>query len=70
METILTNYGIPTSLVLGGVAILTAIILAVKVRALPTGTDLMRRVRPRLKKERRLTSAARSRRSAPLRSSC
>jgi K(+)-stimulated pyrophosphate-energized sodium pump len=44
METFLTSYGIPASLVLGGIAIITAIILAVKVRALPTGTDLMREI--------------------------
>jgi K(+)-stimulated pyrophosphate-energized sodium pump len=44
METFLVSYGIPASLVLGGVAIITAIILAVKVRALPTGTDLMREI--------------------------
>ena len=44
METFLTSYGIPAALVLGGIAIITAIILAVKVRALPTGTDLMREI--------------------------
>jgi K(+)-stimulated pyrophosphate-energized sodium pump len=44
METFLTTNGIPAALVLGGLAIITAIILAVKVRALPTGTDLMREI--------------------------
>jgi K(+)-stimulated pyrophosphate-energized sodium pump len=44
METFLINYGIPTALALGGVSILTAIILVLKVRAAATGTDLMREI--------------------------
>ena len=44
METFLISYGIPAALALGGIAIITSIILAVKVRALPTGTDLMREI--------------------------
>jgi K(+)-stimulated pyrophosphate-energized sodium pump len=44
MDTFLINNGIPTALVLGAVAIVTAIILAVKVRAAGTGTDLMREI--------------------------
>ena len=44
MDTFLISYGIPAALVLGGVAIITAIILAVKVKAMPTGTDLMREI--------------------------
>ena len=44
METFLINNGIPAALVLGAVAIVTAIILAVKVRSMPTGTDLMREI--------------------------
>ncbi len=44
METFLLNNGIYTALVLGALAIVTAIILAVKVRAAGTGTDLMREI--------------------------
>jgi len=44
METFLTNNGICSALVLGALAIVTAIILAVKVRAAGTGTDLMREI--------------------------
>ncbi|MCE0523085.1 MAG: sodium-translocating pyrophosphatase [Methylacidiphilales bacterium] len=44
METFLLQNGIPTALVLGGLAIVTAIILAVKVKAADTGTDLMREI--------------------------
>ena len=42
--TFLVQHGILLALVLGGLAILTAIILAVKVRSAPTGTDLMREI--------------------------
>ena len=44
MDTTLINYGIPIALALGVVAIITAIILVVKVRSAPTGTDLMREI--------------------------
>jgi len=44
METFLLQYGIPTALVFGAVAIITAIILAVKVHSMGTGTDLMREI--------------------------
>ena len=44
MDTFLINYGVPSALVLGAVAIITAVILAVKVRAAGTGTDLMREI--------------------------
>src|SRR5471032_457892 len=44
METFLLQNGIPAALVLGAIAILTAIILAVKVHAAATGTDLMREI--------------------------
>ena len=44
METFLINNGIPAALVLGAVAIVTAIILIVKVRSAATGTDLMREI--------------------------
>ena len=44
MEQFLIQNGIPAALVLGAIAIVTAIILAVKVRAAPTGTDLMREI--------------------------
>jgi K(+)-stimulated pyrophosphate-energized sodium pump len=44
METFLLNDGIIMALVLGGLAIVTAIILAVKVHAAATGTDLMREI--------------------------
>jgi K(+)-stimulated pyrophosphate-energized sodium pump len=44
METFLLNNGIILALVLGGLAIITAIILAVKVHAAGTGTDLMREI--------------------------
>jgi len=46
METtsFLLNNGIPTALVLGGLAIVTAIVLIIKVRACGTGTDLMREI--------------------------
>jgi len=44
MEQFLLNNGIVAALVLGGLAIATAIILAVKVRAAGTGTDLMREI--------------------------
>ncbi len=44
MDTFLINNGIPSALVLGAVAIVTAIILAVKVRSAGTGTDLMREI--------------------------
>jgi K(+)-stimulated pyrophosphate-energized sodium pump len=44
MDTFLLQYGIVTALVLGALAIVTAIILAVKVRAAGTGTDLMREI--------------------------
>ncbi len=43
METLIQN-GIPIALALGALAIVTAIILAVKVRSAPTGTDLMREI--------------------------
>src|SRR5271155_4956332 len=44
MENFLLNNGIPVALVLGALAIVTAIILAVKVRSAATGTDLMREI--------------------------
>ena len=44
MEPFLIQNGIVAALVLGGLAIATAIILAVKVRAAATGTDLMREI--------------------------
>jgi K(+)-stimulated pyrophosphate-energized sodium pump len=44
MEPFLINNGIPTALGLGVLAIVTAIILAIKVRACGTGTDLMREI--------------------------
>jgi K(+)-stimulated pyrophosphate-energized sodium pump len=44
MDTFLLNNGIPTALVLGAVAIASAIILALKVRSAETGTDLMREI--------------------------
>jgi len=44
MESFLLSNGIVAALVLGGLAIVTAIILAVKVRAAATGTDLMREI--------------------------
>src|ERR1700733_6149258 len=44
MEQFLLQNGIPAALVLGALAIITAIILAVKVHAAPTGTDLMREI--------------------------
>ncbi len=44
MELFLLQYGIPAALVLGAIAIATAIILAFKVHAAPTGTDLMREI--------------------------
>src|SRR5471030_54341 len=44
MDTFLLANGIPTALVLGVIAIITAVILAVKVRAADTGTDLMREI--------------------------
>jgi K(+)-stimulated pyrophosphate-energized sodium pump len=44
MENFLLQNGIPVALVLGALAIVTAIILAVKVHAAPTGTDLMREI--------------------------
>src|SRR5271155_2662116 len=44
MENFLLNNGIPAALVLGAVAIVTAIILIVKVRSAATGTDLMREI--------------------------
>ncbi len=44
METFLIQNGIPTALVLGAGAIITAIILAVKVHGAATGTDLMREI--------------------------
>ena len=44
MEQFLLNNGIPSALVLGALAIVTAIILVVKVRAAGTGTDLMREI--------------------------
>src|ERR1700733_3624207 len=44
MEQFLLQNGIPAALVLGALAIVTAIILAVKVHAAGTGTDLMREI--------------------------
>jgi K(+)-stimulated pyrophosphate-energized sodium pump len=44
MEPFLINNGIPTALGLGVLAIVTAVILAIKVRACGTGTDLMREI--------------------------
>lgn len=44
MENFLIQNGILVALILGGVAIVTAIILAVKVKGAPTGTDLMREI--------------------------
>src|SRR5271168_3072388 len=44
MENFLINNGIVMALVLGGLAIITAIVLALKVRAAGTGTDLMREI--------------------------
>jgi K(+)-stimulated pyrophosphate-energized sodium pump len=44
MDTFLINNGIPVALALGVVAIITAIILVVKVRSAATGTDLMREI--------------------------
>lgn len=44
MDTFLINNGIPAALLLGIVAIVTAVILIFKVRACPTGTDLMREI--------------------------
>jgi K(+)-stimulated pyrophosphate-energized sodium pump len=44
METFFTANGIPLALVLGAVAIVTAVILALKVRSADTGTDLMREI--------------------------
>src|SRR5476651_1436473 len=44
METFLISGGIPVSLVLGALAIVTAIVLALKVHACGTGTDLMREI--------------------------
>jgi len=44
METFLLQNGIPTALVLGALAIVTAIFLALKVHAADTGTDLMREI--------------------------
>ncbi|HEV3270564.1 MAG TPA: sodium-translocating pyrophosphatase [Candidatus Methylacidiphilales bacterium] len=44
MESFLLQNGIPVALVLGLLAIVTAIILAVKVHAAATGTDLMREI--------------------------
>jgi len=44
MENFLIQNGILVALILGGVAIVTAIILAVKVKSAPTGTDLMREI--------------------------
>jgi K(+)-stimulated pyrophosphate-energized sodium pump len=44
MEPFLLNNGIAVALVLGALAIVTAIVLALKVRAAATGTDLMREI--------------------------
>src|SRR5271168_892085 len=44
MESFLLQNGITASLVLGALAIVTAVILAVKVHAAATGTDLMREI--------------------------
>jgi K(+)-stimulated pyrophosphate-energized sodium pump len=44
METFLLNYGIPTALALGVLAILTAVYLALKVRAMDAGTAIMREI--------------------------
>ncbi len=44
MDTFLITNGIPAALVLGAIAIITAAILALKVRAAGTGTDLMREI--------------------------
>jgi K(+)-stimulated pyrophosphate-energized sodium pump len=44
MDTFLLSNGITLALVLGGLAIVTAIVLAMKVRSAPTGTDLMREI--------------------------
>ena len=44
MESFFLQNGIPLSLVLGVLAIVTAVILAIKVRAADTGTDLMREI--------------------------
>ncbi|MCE0496525.1 MAG: sodium/proton-translocating pyrophosphatase, partial [Methylacidiphilales bacterium] len=44
MDSFLLQNGIPTALVLGLVAIATAVILAVKIYAADTGTDLMREI--------------------------
>jgi K(+)-stimulated pyrophosphate-energized sodium pump len=44
MELFLLSNGIPIALVLGALAIVTAIVLALKVRAAGTGTDLMREI--------------------------
>ena len=44
MQTFLLNNGIILALVLGGLAVITAIILALKVHAAATGTDLMREI--------------------------
>ena len=44
METFLLNYGIPTALALGVLAILTAVFLALKVKAMDAGTAIMREI--------------------------
>ena len=44
MESFLLQNGITAALVLGALAIVTAVILAVKVHAAATGTDLMREI--------------------------
>ena len=41
METFLLQNGVPTALVLGFIAIITAVILALKVRAMDAGTAAM-----------------------------
>ena len=44
MEPFLLSNGIFVALVLGALAIVTAVVLALKVRAAETGTDLMREI--------------------------
>jgi K(+)-stimulated pyrophosphate-energized sodium pump len=44
METFLLNYGIPTALALGFLAILTAVFLALKVKAMDAGTAIMQEI--------------------------